>query len=504
MEKRLYVKDIKRLEPGSRLTTPLLVLSQTKAETSKGSPYLSLSLGDITGKLAGKFWDLPPGVSKILKPGQICLISAKVDTYKDQIQLNVTAAESAAPGSYKQSDFLKAPAQSIDSMRESLTALIQSIGDNDLKTLTHAALNHPDTSGFWEASAAVKLHHAYPGGLLEHTLSVAKLAWLIAANYGPLINRDLLLCGAIVHDVGKCWEYSLKGGFEHTNQGQLLGHIPMGAVFIAKIASALPDFPADKLMVVQHMILSHHGSLDKGSPVPPKFIEAMILHHIDYMDAKVNGVSSFVEEETGSTPLIWTGFNWQNDTKLTCAPRWTTLNQSDDLTQLTGAGSYASAANNPGTGWPAEPGNQPQDASKEFGQLGGFPPPYDSPEIIPSEPQPQDASTYDENWFFSPDPPITPKKPQPPKPSPPKKDEVSKSSNADLKITGPEPVLERARREMTPPIAGNSHPQNIDTAPEVKETEGIKEDDETKTSEKAKSKEDTLAKPAKPIKQRLF
>jgi 3'-5' exoribonuclease len=322
MGKTLFIRNLKAAPPSGQFTIQLLVFDRSSALTSKGSTFLNLSLADRTGRIDAKVWDDTEALLPVLAPGRVCEAAARMDFYKGKPQLIVTGAAALAEGTFDPADFVTLPPRPLADMRRDLLGLAASIGDPDLRALVEAVLEHPEASGFWMAPAAKTIHHACPGGLLDHSLSVALSADLMAGRYPGLLNRDLLLAGAILHDLGKCWEFREGLVPEYTTIGRLMGHLVIGAQFVGKVAAGLPGFPSDKLSLLQHMLLAHHGDRDKGSPVTPKILEALVLHHLDDLDAKLAALGGSIREETAGAPMAWTGFNRLADGYMLSTPRW--------------------------------------------------------------------------------------------------------------------------------------------------------------------------------------
>jgi 3'-5' exoribonuclease len=308
VEKTVFVNN---LVQGQETTLELLVLKQTQAQTVKGSLYLSLELGDRTGRIQAKVWDEAYQLSPILAEGQVVLVQGLVEQYKGILQLNVKSARLLSPGDFQWPDFLKSAPRPTSEMKKELLKLVDSIPDTHFRVLVRQTLSHIRTKDFWTIPAAKNFHHAYIGGLLEHTLSVTNLAIMVSKHYGSALNKSLLMSGAILHDVGKCWEFSTGPATDYTTEGRLLGHLSMGAAFLSEIAETIHGFPALKLQLLQHLILSHHGTASMGSPQTPKLIEALLLHHLDNLDAKLNAAFSFIETDAGKTVdgLHWTSFH---------------------------------------------------------------------------------------------------------------------------------------------------------------------------------------------------
>jgi 3'-5' exoribonuclease len=305
---------VKDLRDGQNVSLPLLVTKLDRLTTSAGAAYLSLELSDKSGAVSAKVWNLGQGIADQLALGRVSLIGGQVDSYRSARQIKVKEARLLDPSEVDWGRYQKSARRPIEEMKEELLALVRAIGDAHYRTLTLAALSHHRTKDFWTMTAAKSFHHAYRGGLLEHTLSVARLASCLGSHYGPILNADLLVSGAVLHDIGKCWEFTGSLAADYTTPGRLLGHISMGAGFVSDLAREIGAFPEEKLLLLQHMILSHHGEGSMGSPQTPKILEAVALHHLDNLDGKLNGILAFMEKEKAgwSNPaeaMVWTGFN---------------------------------------------------------------------------------------------------------------------------------------------------------------------------------------------------
>ncbi|MDR3135278.1 MAG: HD domain-containing protein [Deltaproteobacteria bacterium] len=320
MSKDNFVSDIKLLPAKSVFCSALMVTEAVSAKTKNGSDYLNLTLSDRTGSIKAKIWDVSPETIGLVTQGTVHLFSGFVDSYDKKPQLIIKNV--LKEDVFDLNDYLISSIYSIEEMKADLFSLIETIDDIDFKKLVKETLNRPETRDFFTWPAAKAIHHAYRGGLLEHSLSVAKLAESVSSLYEGELNRDLLLAGAILHDVGKCWEFSGILATEYTVRGRLMGHLSMGALFLELVADTWPDYPQEKLLLLEHMLLAHHGEQEKGSPVTPKILEALALHYIDELDARINQLSRFIREETSGKEWVMTSFNKLADSFFLSTPRW--------------------------------------------------------------------------------------------------------------------------------------------------------------------------------------
>jgi 3'-5' exoribonuclease len=303
-KKNSYIRDIKS---GDRVKDYFLVAEKNLAFSQKGAPYLNVRLKDKTGELDGKIWDNAQEWDKAFKKGDIVRIDARSANYKNHIQLSIIDLKKAADEDITLSDYLPAARRDGETMLAELMDIVEGVNTAPLKALLYAFFQDEETAAlFKKAPAAKGFHHIYLGGLLEHTLSVARLLDLACAHYAG-IDRDLLLTGGILHDIGKIHELSYGRTVDYTDEGRLLGHIVMGVEMMDRKIAALEDFPADLALKLRHIVLSHHGDLEYGSPKRPKTVEALIVHFMDDLDAKVNAFQEFIasaqDEESNWTPF---------------------------------------------------------------------------------------------------------------------------------------------------------------------------------------------------------
>jgi 3'-5' exoribonuclease len=303
--KNIFIEQIKA---GDKVNDLFLVEEKNLAFSQKGAPYLSLRLKDRTGQLDGRIWDNASNLDKGFKKGDIIFIQSRAVSYKGIIQLSIIDVRPATPEETTWEDFLPTVKGDIDAMYGELMALAGQVVLPPLKALLDAFFSDEALASlFRRAPAAKGFHHVNIGGLLEHTLSVTRLLVMVADHY-PRCNRDLLIVGGILHDIGKIHEFTYEGNIDYSDEGRLIGHIVIGLEMLdAKIAT-IPDFPAKLGMELRHLILSHHGMLEYGSPKRPKTVEAMIVHQIDDMDAKVNAFQEYIDSSEDNDS-DWTPFH---------------------------------------------------------------------------------------------------------------------------------------------------------------------------------------------------
>ncbi len=296
MEK-LFVKEIKE---NSRIESVFLVKEKNVGVTKNGNPYMNLILMDRTGEIAAKVWDNVESLDRIFKKDDFVKVKSRALLYQGNLQLNISFLEKYPEDNIDISDFLPTGTKDREAMFLEIKAIIEKINDAYLKQLLNLFFSDDEeiTALFKKSPAAKGMHHVFIGGLLEHTLSVARLAKQVTEHYSyPGLNADLLITGALLHDIGKIYELSCDRSFDYTDIGRLLGHITLGVEIIAKKISLIDGFPNDLAVMLKHLILSHHGEYLYGSPKKPKTLEALILYYIDDLDAKIAGFKSFIEQD---------------------------------------------------------------------------------------------------------------------------------------------------------------------------------------------------------------
>jgi 3'-5' exoribonuclease len=314
--KDIYIADLMGFDEGKGFDSFFLVLAKQQRTTKQNKPYLSLTLGDKTGPIEGRVWELgDPRIAKDFERGDIVKVRGSVSRYDDRAQVKVDQLRKALDGEADKMDMLPATTCDVTAMWTALQAVVASVANPDLKRLLEALLDDPAIAQAYRiAPAARQLHHAWLGGLLEHVVSLLGLADRVASHY-PMLDRDLLVTGVILHDIGKIRELSWDTGFDYTVEGVLLGHIQMGVDLTEKTIAGLPGFPDRLRTLVLHMILSHHGKLEFGSPKLPMIPEALVLNFVDDLDAKMQAMASEFERSAreGRAPDELTGKVWALD-----------------------------------------------------------------------------------------------------------------------------------------------------------------------------------------------
>lgn len=302
--KNQYVKTI----ASGDVVNDLFVLTEKMLSQKKdGGNYLSIALTDRTGTIKGVVWDNVDAIAGSVNSGDFVHVKGSTSEYKGQIQIVVKDMVRHIPESIEPADYIPTTSRNVDDMFDRLVKLCDNLKKNHLKNLLNCFWTDPNfVKKFKIAPAAKKMHHAYLGGLLEHTLSMAMLATKISGHYSG-IDSDMLFTGVVLHDIGKIREFDYTYKIDYSTEGRLLNHLIIGCFMLEEKLSQVSDFPQTDAMLLKHMILSHHGNREFGSPEPPKTIEAVILNYIDEIDAKVNGIREFIASD--DTNESWTQYH---------------------------------------------------------------------------------------------------------------------------------------------------------------------------------------------------
>lgn len=303
--KEIYLKDIKQ---GDKVVSSFLVAEKNMAFSIKGSPYLNVRLKDKTGELDGKVWDNAIEFDQQFKKGDIISIEGRAATYKNSIQISIVKIKKNEREDIEPTDYLPAARGDVDAMFNEILTHIENIQTKPLQSLLQSFFHDEKTAELFKRAPAAKgFHHIYLGGLLEHTLSVVQLLQKTADHY-PELNRDMLIAGGILHDIGKIHEFCYHSIIDYSDEGRLIGHIVMGVEMINKKIADFPDFPGQLALELRHIILSHHGEFEFGSPKRPKTLEALVVHYIDDLDAKFNAFHTLITDST-NPDSDWTNYN---------------------------------------------------------------------------------------------------------------------------------------------------------------------------------------------------
>lgn len=302
MAGKAFIVDIKDRD---RVSGTFLVQQKQVPLNKNDKPYIAMTLMDRTGTIEARVWDNVEHFAPLFDSGDFIETSGTAVAYQGKVQLKVEKLKRLEPKSVDPEEFLPRSPRDRGEMLQHLRSLMESIKDDRLRGLVLGCLDDDDfRESFAKAPAAKTIHHAYLGGLLEHTLAVSELADRVAKLY-PHIDRDLLLAGAFFHDAGKIRELGSDRSFDYTDEGRLLGHIVMGAMMFTDLVEAHSGLDEETALKLTHMILSHHGSYEFGSPKRPKFTEALILNYLDELDSKIQTFKEIAEHDPGGK---WSSF----------------------------------------------------------------------------------------------------------------------------------------------------------------------------------------------------
>ena len=302
--KKRFITDIKA---GDRVDDIFVLSEKILSQKRDGNNFLNVTLSDKTGTIKGVVWDNVDQIAAGITSGDFALVNGSVSGYRGTLQVVIKKMDPISPDMIDPSDFLPQTSRDIEGMFERLIKITETIKTDYLKALIDAFFKDKEfVNKFKTAPAAKKMHHAYIGGLLEHTLSMVSLAEKIAGHYSG-IDRDLLLSGTVLHDIGKIDEFEYQLKIDYSDKGRLLNHIVIGLKMVDDKLSGIEHFPEDQMLLLKHLIVSHHGTREFGSPEPPKTIEAVLLNYIDEIDSKVNGIRDFIASEDPDE--TWTSYH---------------------------------------------------------------------------------------------------------------------------------------------------------------------------------------------------
>ena len=281
-----------------------------------GKPYLNVILMDKTGEVEARVWDNATKLADEIKSQDLLRVAGKVNFYQGRKQVIIEAAAKAPLENQSLDRFVPSSAYDVQRLFSELTTLLETIHDPFLKKLALLTVNDPELKRrILRAPAAKTVHHAYAGGLLEHTLSVCRILDFLGLHYqlyyGAAIKRDHLLIGGLLHDIGKIFEMSFERATEYTVEGQMIGHHVLGCELVDRIANQIPEFPQDLRIQVKHLILAHHGRLEYGSPKVPHTTEALLVHYVDDLDSKVNTIMDFLASDQQTGPFTLTNKSFE-------------------------------------------------------------------------------------------------------------------------------------------------------------------------------------------------
>jgi 3'-5' exoribonuclease len=299
-----YIGD---LQPNQVVTGVFLVQSKDIRQKKTGEPYLSLLLGDRTGEIDAKMWDNVADVLETFERDDFVRVKGLMQVYQNRPQFTIHKMVRVEDREVDFADYFPCSERSPEEMFAELRGVVSGIGNPHLRALLDAFMDDEQIAAAYRTAPAAKsVHHAFLGGLIEHVLSLCKLARMTAEHYRD-IDLDLLLAGVILHDIGKVRELTFDRSFGYSSEGQLLGHIVIGLRMIDEKLAQLPGFPKETRTLLEHMLISHHGELEFGSPRVPLFPEALLLHHLDNLDSKMECMRAAIAHDRHASGC-WTGY----------------------------------------------------------------------------------------------------------------------------------------------------------------------------------------------------
>jgi len=292
-DERAWVKD---LRPGDEVEEQYAVCSKELRHKRGGGRYLTLQLGDRTGRVTALVWDNVERVSEACTVGGVVRVSGQVQRYNQSLQVVVQRAETVGPELVDESLFLRSSGTDPELLWSQLMAALEEVKDPHLRQLLFRVFSDPELAAtFKQVPAGRTMHHAYKAGLLEHTVSMARLGRALASHYS--LDQDMVAAGVLLHDLGKVWELEAKVSVDYTDDGRLLGHLPMTVLFIDRQIDQLESFPAETRRQLLHLLLAHHGEYEYGSPRRPKTPEALLVYFLDLLDSRMAGMLEAIAEE---------------------------------------------------------------------------------------------------------------------------------------------------------------------------------------------------------------
>ncbi len=304
MAERTWVKNLK---PGTELDEVYVVRTRELRKRRGGGNYLAVTLGDSTGEVSSLAWEKAEGLAKICEPGAVVRIGGHVQQYQGRTQVVFRRAEAVDASDIDPSLFVRSSSVDADLLWRKMQELIGAMEDANLRQLLFRIFSDREVeTRFRVAPAAKTMHHAFRSGLLEHTMSAAGAGLALARHYH--LHQDLVLAGILLHDLGKIWELEAKNSIEYTDDGRLIGHLALETLYVDRVIGELESFPQEMRRQLLHILLSHHGEYAYGSPRRPKTPEAMLVHMVDNLDARLSGMFEAIEQD-GDSDQAWSGFS---------------------------------------------------------------------------------------------------------------------------------------------------------------------------------------------------
>lgn len=302
---KIFIRDLKI---NQEITTTFLVLKKEVKSKKNGGQYLMFTLSDKSGTMTAFMWENVGEYIDAVEPGDFVLTKALIKDFNSHLQMSIYKIKRVDDTDIVISDYLPSSDKDLDAEFDELVGIVLGFENRHLKDLLLNIFNDETLATKFKTCPAGKtLHHAYIGGLMEHVLSIIRLAQYMKQHY-TILNLELLITGAILHDFGKIDELSYARHFDYTDEGKLIGHLTMEVMLVDRKIHEIPEFPEELRRQVLHMLISHHGKYEYGSPKLPMTLEAMVLHYLDNLDAKVYAMQWLIEnDDTGNEH--WTGYS---------------------------------------------------------------------------------------------------------------------------------------------------------------------------------------------------
>lgn len=301
---RVWIRD---LQPGTDIEECYVVRSKDVRQRRGGGPYLAAKLGDKTGEVAALVWENVEQLGKILEIGAVVGIKGQVQRYNNRLQVVIRRAETLAADRVDESLFVRSSSVDVDVLWRRVMSLIEEMEDQHLRQLLFRVTSDPEVAEKLRVAPAARgMHHAFRSGLLEHTVSMSTMGRQLAEHYS--LNKDLVVAGCILHDLGKIWELDISSSIEYTDEGRLLGHLTMEVLYVDRLISDLESFPDELRRQLLHILLAHHGEYEYGSPRRPKTPEALLVHMMDLLDSKMQGMLEAINAD-GDPEASWSPYS---------------------------------------------------------------------------------------------------------------------------------------------------------------------------------------------------
>jgi 3'-5' exoribonuclease len=366
--KEFFLSDCARFE-NKVIVSSFVVISKQVKPKKTGEPYLALTLGDRCGQIEAKMWDNVEDALDAFDQEDFLKIKGLLNKYKNRFQLTIHKLRKLGDSEIDFGDYLPKTTKDVEELWRTVEEFVTTFKDPNLRALVQSFMADPEIAeAYKNAPAAKSLHHAYIGGLLDHVVSLFRSCDLVCRNY-PQINRDLLLTGAFLHDIGKIHELTYNRSFSYTSRGQLLGHMIIELEMLQKKLAAMPNFPDEMKTLIEHLIISHHGQYEFGSPKLPMFPEALMLHYLDDLDSKMESMRAHFEREA-ENESSWTSYNASLGRTLLNSAKF--LKNEEPIAAAAAAASSAEPKAQPATAEPRpEPASISSNGSLPFGDHKG-------------------------------------------------------------------------------------------------------------------------------------